>query len=167
MRPRDSTWAPRTEIGLSPLFGASLTGVTEEADALTKKIIPDSPLPTAADGVTLASYALGLWWGFGGPNAAGIASILGDEIDGRIARATKTTRETGSHLDWGQDVALTPLALWRLGKALGVPVFMVATAPVVLYFQAYLRGMGWRPAVGSARAGIMVAAMVVEALKGP
>lgn len=112
-----------------------------------------------ADLLTLTGYALGLWWTQGGPSWAGLASILLDELDGQVARADGPT-ERGSALDWGADVALTPLALARLERATGAPAFFAA--PVVLAAQANLRASGERPAVGSARAVAMLAAIVAE-----
>lgn len=121
--------------------------------------------PTAADVVTLASYGLGLWWCLGGPTWAALASIVGDELDGRIARATGTTSERGSALDWGADVALTPLALMRLGRENGHEKAALYAAPGVLFVQAQLRADSWRPPVGSARAAVMLAAIALEAVK--
>ncbi len=115
--------------------------------------------PSAADLVTLASYGLGLWWCLGGPAWAAIASIVGDELDGRIARATGTTSERGSALDWGADVALTPLALARLGRDTGHEIAALALAPAILFVQAEMRSRGARPIIGSARAAIMLATL--------
>lgn len=122
-------------------------------------------LPSAADVVTLTSYGLGLWWAFGGPTWAGVASIVGDELDGHIARKLGTTSERGANLDWGADVALVPAALHRLGKATGVGPAMLLAAPPVLLAQAAMRAEGVRPRVGSARALIMLATMAVERFK--
>lgn len=126
-------------------------------------IIGRTEIPTA---LTLGSYALGLWWCVGGPTWAGLVSIALDEVDGRVARAIGATSETGSALDWGTDVILTPLALRRLGGSFNVPNGALVAAPPILYAQAKMRADGKRPAVGSARAAIMVAAMVTEAFKG-
>lgn len=133
-------------------------GAGEDADTSVKA-------PTAADVVTLASYGLGLWWCLGGPTWAAIASIVGDELDGRIARATNTTSERGSALDWGADVALTPLALMRLGRETGHEKAALVAAPGVLFIQAQLRADSWRPPVGSARAAVMLTAIALEHLK--
>ena len=122
-------------------------------------------LPSAADVVTLTSYGLGLWWAFGGPTWAGLASIVGDELDGHMARRFGTVSERGSNLDWGADVALVPAALHRLGKATGVGLPMLLAAPPILLAQAAMRAEGVRPRVGSARALIMLAAMAVERFK--
>ncbi len=118
--------------------------------------------PTLPDLVTLTGYGLGLWWCLGGPTWAGVASMLSDELDGRLARATRQTSERGSHLDWGADVTLTPLALLRLGRTVGNVPLAMAAAPPVLLLQADLRARGERPAIGSARTAIMLAAMVAE-----
>ena len=124
------------------------------------------PIPSAADVVTMTGYGLGLWWGLGGPHWAGIASVVADEVDGRLARATNTATAYGSSLDWGGDVALTPLALTRLASELGVSkgIGIVASVPV-LYAQARLRSDGWRPSVGSARAVVTLAAIGVSRRK--
>ncbi len=119
-------------------------------------------VPSIADIVTLASFGLGAWWAIGGPTWAGILSIVGDEVDGSIARATKTTSERGSALDWGSDIALTALTIGKLGNLTGHPGVAVAASIPVLYAQASLRAKGWRPPVLSARALLMIAAMVIE-----
>lgn len=120
------------------------------------------PSPTLADLVTVTGYGLGLWWAFGGPTWAGISSIVLDELDGRLARAMGQTSERGSVLDWGADVSLTGASALRLGAATGKPVEALVAAPVLLYAQAHLRADGYRPPVGSARAVLMLATMVVE-----
>lgn len=117
------------------------------------------------DAVTIGGYALGLWWAVGGPTWAGAASILADELDGRIARAMTATTEHGSALDWGADVTLTPFAMARLSRELGYGNAGLALAPPVLYAQAVMRGDGWRPPVGSARAAVMLAAMIAHESK--
>lgn len=118
--------------------------------------------PTLADAITLLGYTAGLWWAVGGPTWAGIASIVADELDGRVARATNTATQHGSSLDWGGDVALTPLALLRLGRETGHEQAALLAAPAALYAQAVLRGSDWRPPVGSARAVVMALAMLAH-----
>ena len=117
-----------------------------------------------ADVVTLTGYACGLWFCGGGPAWAALASVVADEVDGRLARRDGTASARGSAMDWGADVALTPAALGRLGVELGVELLPVA--PVVLAAQASLRARGRRPRVGSARAVVMLAAVCVRALGG-
>lgn len=117
---------------------------------------------TLADAVTLTGYGLGVWWSIGGPTWAGLASIVADEVDGRLARATGTTTEHGSSLDWGADVALTPLALMRLGNELGRPGLAPLAAAPVLFAQAMLRASSVRPVFGSARAAVTLAAIGVR-----
>ena len=116
----------------------------------------------AADAVTVAGYATGLWWTQGGPSWAGIASIIADELDGRLAREGRFATEHGSALDWGADVILTPLSLMRLGRETGHETAALLAAPPVLVGQAMLRGSGWRPSVGSARAAVMLAAIILH-----
>jgi phosphatidylglycerophosphate synthase len=121
--------------------------------------------PSAPDIITVTSYALGFWWALGGPHWAGIASIVGDELDGRLARATYTCSERGSALDWGADVALTPLALMRLGRTVGYEKGALLAAPPLLYMQASMKAKGMRPTVGSARAVVMLSAMFADKVK--
>lgn len=120
---------------------------------------------TFADLLTTLGYGLGLWWGVGGPTYAGLASIALDELDGRWARATGTTTQHGSSLDWGSDMALTPLALARLSRELGAGNVGLVAAPPMLLAQSMMRGDGWRPPIGSARAVVMLTAMGVRAYK--
>lgn len=125
--------------------------------------LPLSVLPGVADMITLTSFALGIWWCVGGPWYAAILSIIGDELDGRYARATGTTSERGALLDWGQDVTLTPLALMRLGINVGMGPIAIVAAPALLYTQSHLKASGYRPEYGSARAVIMLAGVVAGA----
>lgn len=118
--------------------------------------------PTLPDLITLTSYGLGIWWSFGGPRWAAFLSVLGDELDGRIARLTNTATERGSSLDWGTDVALVPLSLFRFGKTIGHPYLAMALAPPILFSQAHMRGKGYRPAFGSPRAFIMLSTVFLE-----
>ena len=122
---------------------------------------PKSVIPTFADVITLLSLGFGLWWAAGGPVWAGLLSILGDEIDGRVARAMGTTSERGSLLDWGSDVALTSASLVRLGMNTGRMPMAIIAAPVFLFAQSQLRSEGYRPPIGSARAVIMLSTMVI------
>jgi len=121
---------------------------------------------TLPDLVTLGGLSLGLWWALGGPAWAGIASVVADEVDGRIARAAGAETEHGAQLDWGADVALTPLVLLRLSRELGVGDRLVLAVPVVLAVQARLRAEGWRPVVGSFRAFCMLLAIAAGATRG-
>ena len=123
------------------------------------------PPLTVADIVTLSGYAAGIWWSFGGPTWAAVASMVADEADGPVARSLGTAGPQGSALDWGVDVALTPLALLRLGKEVGHPTAAMACSPLVLAVQARLRAADWTPPVGSARAAIMLAAIIASATK--
>lgn len=103
-------------------------------------------LPNA---LTLASLALGVWWINDGPDWAAIASIVLDELDGRVARATGQTSNFGSTYDWGADVVLTALSLYKVGAPWPV-------IPVVTTGQVVLREEGIRPTIGSARAAVML-----------
>ena len=117
---------------------------------------------TAADLITLTGYAAGIWWSVGGPTWSAIYSMIADEVDGPAARRMGTAGPQGADLDWGTDVALTPLALMRLGRTIGQPQLTVAAAPLVLAVQARLHSQGWTPPVGSARAGVMLATIAIE-----
>lgn len=176
---------PRSEDSqraLTPLRGAgplSLTGQLgrePQAPSQLEEKKPEAPkaeLSTfervrtqAPNAITLAGYALGLWWAVGGPTWAAIVSILADELDGRMARAMNATSELGSNLDWAADVALVPMTLLRLGRATNLGAVPLLAAPPILFGQASLRSDGWRPPLGSPRAVIMVAAILFETLGG-
>lgn len=118
----------------------------------------------APNTLTLVGYAFGLWWSVGGPTWAGLASIALDEIDGRLARALNATSDLGSQLDYGVDVALTPMALLRLGRSTGLGAVPLLAAPPIVLHQARMRAEGDRPTIGSYRAGIMLLAMGAEVL---
>lgn len=117
---------------------------------------------TLADLVTLAGYGLGLWWSSGGPGWAALASMACDELDGPIARRLGTAGPGGAALDWGSDIALTPLALLRVSRDLNRPAIATVGAPLVLAAQARLKAQGAAPPVGSARALIMLAGLAIE-----
>ena len=121
--------------------------------------------PSPADIITLLSFGLGAWWAVGGPTWAAIASIIGDELDGRLARATGSVSERGSALDWGSDVTLTTMTLMKLGYITQHQGLAIAAAVPVLYTQATLRAKGWRPPVLSARAILMLGTILVEKAK--
>ena len=133
-----------------------------------------SPAPNArrngsglslADLVTITGYGLGLWWSTGGPSWAALASMGCDELDGAIARRMGTAGPSGEALDWGADIALTPLAMLRLSRDLERPAVATVGAPVALAIQAKLKGSNFRPPVLSARGLVMLAALAVEAQK--
>ncbi len=146
-------------------YGAEGALAAYAAPAVVGPAVPAEARLTLADVVTLGGYGLGVWWGVGGPAWAGVASIVADEVDGRLARATGTTTSHGSSLDWGADVALTPLALLRLGREVGYPTAALLAAPPMLYAQAMLRSEGVRPSIGSARAVITLAALAAQYVK--
>lgn len=105
-------------------------------------------LPNA---LTLGSLVLGAWWATQpeAPDWAALASIILDEADGRVARATGQTSEFGSVFDWGSDIVLTALSLQKVGA----PWYAI---PAVATGQVLLRSEGYRPPVGSARAAVML-----------
>lgn len=99
---------------------------------------------TVPNGITLAGVALTAWWLQGGPAWAAVVGLLADEVDGRLARATKQTSQFGAMLDWTSDIALTAVVLDRLGAPMAIPV--------VVPIQVGLRESGYRPTYGSFRA---------------
>lgn len=105
--------------------------------------------------VTLAGYGLGLWWIGGGPAWAALASIVLDEVDGVVARERGETTQFGSTFDWASDVILTALTLRKL-KAPGW------TIPAATVGQVALREKGFRPPLGSLRAGLMLYGVVTD-----
>lgn len=115
-----------------------------------------------ADLMTLVGYGLGIWWSAGGPDWAALASMGLDELDGSVARWRGTAGPSGAALDWGADVALTPLALARLARDLDKPAVATIGAPLILAAQAKMKGGGFRPRVGSARAAVMLAAILLH-----
>lgn len=117
---------------------------------------------TIADAVTLAGYGLGLWWASGGPGWAALASMACDELDEPLARRVGGFGPTEQALDWGANLALTPLALVRLSRDLGHPSLATVGAPIVLAAQARAKARGIDPPIGSARAVIMAAGLIVE-----
>lgn len=160
--PSRSRYAPLTERQIG---GSADRRISRSADPRIGLAWRDVELARHAPNVvTLTGYALGLWWCVGGPTWAGLASIVMDEVDGRLARATLATSEVGSILDSTADVALVPMSLLRLGRATGTGAAPLIVAPPILLHQAVTRAEEWRPPVGSWRAGIMIAAMVAEAL---
>ena len=117
---------------------------------------PTSPLALSSDAatnvpnaITLASLVLGVWWIYDGPDWAAVTSVVLDEADGRVARATGQTSNFGSSYDWGVDVVLTALALHKVGA----PWPLI---PAVTTGQVVLREEGFRPAVLSARGLVML-----------
>jgi phosphatidylglycerophosphate synthase len=114
---------------------------------------PAAPSPlNVANAITVAGFAAGVAWWAGAGAGFGVLSIVADELDGRIARATNTTTELGSLLDWSSDVVLTTLALERLDA----PTW---TIPAATVGQTYLRSRNIRPPIGSLRALLMLVAM--------
>lgn len=103
--------------------------------------------------ITAIGYALGLWWIAGGPAWAALVSIVADELDGRIARATGTTSEFGSKFDWTTDVVLTAATLQKMRA----PVWIILAGTIG---QVALRDRGIRPEFGSARAALMLIEVV-------
>lgn len=106
-------------------------------------------LPNA---ITLSGYAATIAWLGGAHPAFAIYGIVADEADGRVARATNETSDYGGLLDWAIDLTLTGLVLARLGWTWA----LLGVTPA----QAYLRQRGYRPTVGSARAALVLYAII-------
>lgn len=104
--------------------------------------------PTVANMVTIAGFGMGVAWAVGGHDAWGVASIIADEVDGWVARELGEQSEFGGLLDWGTDLALTPLVWGRVG----LPWRFL---PLVTAAQIGARHYGYRPRFGSIRAALM------------
>lgn len=96
--------------------------------------------------MTIAGLASTAVWLGGGSGWWALAGLVLDELDGRVARATGETTETGSQLDWAGDVAMSTAVLAKLGAP------YVYAASAVVAGQVALRSSDYRPTVGSARA---------------
>lgn len=116
---------------------------------------PAGQVVTLANVVTVAGYAATLGWLRTGNVPLAVLGLLADEVDGKIARATGTSSELGSALDWGADISTTGAILLHMG--------LWPLAPVALVTQALLRSNGWRPAIGSLRAVVTLAALAKDA----
>jgi len=103
--------------------------------------------------VTLAGFASGIAWMHGAPAWTALASILADEVDGRLARSMDADSEFGAELDYSVDVSLTIMALNNL---LGSTI----PAMMIVPLQAYLRSSGHRPDFGSIRMWLMFAGVL-------
>ena len=137
-------------------LGASSPHAMELAladDASNPVVACDGKPATVANGISMLGYALGLWWVVGGPTWACIASILADEVDGRVARAMGEASCVGGYLDWAIDLSFTGLVAARLGILWALPAVTAA--------QVYARATGLREVpIGSPRALMMVAALL-------
>ena len=156
--------APQAQVAtrVAPLRAPIVSTKTGQLEPAEQTSTLDKVWRQTPNAITLAGYALGLWWCVGGPTWAAIVSILADEADGRLARAMNASSEVGSKLDWSADVALVPMSLLRLGRATGTGAIPVLAAPPILWNQATSRADSWRPPVGSWRAAIMIAAILAE-----
>lgn len=128
-------------------------------DALSRLAnAPPSPVVTLPNAVTAAGYGLALWHLRGGPGWAAVASVVADEVDGRLARAIGQTSIVGSNLDWSTDVALAA----AYARKLQVPDPGIVALAVT---QSALRARSWTPPVLSARALLMLADVALDARK--
>lgn len=135
---------------------------TPEAPSTFERVRRQAP-----NAITLAGYALGLWWSVGGPTWAAIMSILADELDGRLARSLGVASSLGANLDSTVDAALVPMTLLRFGRATNLGAVPLLAAPPILLYQAQTtRNEGYRPPIpiGSWRAGIMLATILAESV---
>jgi len=111
-------------------------------------------LPNA---ITLLGYASAIVWLVGGSPWFGIASILADELDGRIARATGQETSFGKELDWAVDLTLTGAVAMRIG--------LPWVLPIATTLQVARHDKGERPPIGSLRAAMMILNMVSSGFK--
>ena len=159
--------AATNELAVAPNAAANELTVAPNAAANELATPPQAILAkgssiSLADMMTLVGYGLGIWWSAGGPDWAALASMGLDELDGSVARWRGTAGPSGAALDWGADVALTPLALARLARDLDKPAVATIGAPLVLAAQAKMKGGGFHPRVGSARGAVMLTAILLR-----
>jgi hypothetical protein len=102
-------------------------------------------LPNA---ITLVGYASAIAWLVGGSPWFAIASIIADELDGRVARATGQETSFGKELDWATDLTLTGAVAMRTG--------MPYLLPIMTTLQVARHDRGERPPIGSLRAVLML-----------
>lgn len=90
-------------------------------DRLIEREHPHLNLPNTVTVLGLGAGALwlaGYGWGWG------IASVIADEIDGPIARATGQTSEFGANLDWAGDMAMLGGVAVKLNAPWLIPVLL-------------------------------------------
>lgn len=110
------------------------------------------PALNAPNVITLGGYVATIAWLMGASKAWGVVGLIADEVDGRVARATKTATDYGSLLDWATDLTLTGAVAYKAN--------LLWSLPPVTAIQAYLRQEGVAPAVGSARAVYTIIALL-------
>lgn len=106
---------------------------------------------TVANVISLSGLVAGLLYLKGGSPAWAVASIVADEVDGRVARAMGQTSEVGSALDWGVDMTLM--------GAFATKLDILPVLPPAVAWSAYLRGQGISPPLLSSRALMMIYAL--------
>jgi phosphatidylglycerophosphate synthase len=145
-----------SRVGQSP----EIWPVVQVADGPPSAVPPSALEPvvrvTGPTLLTLAGYASSLAWIAGAHPVFGLLGLVLDEADGRLARATGQVSRFGGELDYAADLTLTGLSMV---KAFGAPGLLAL--PVVTAVQAAMRAQGERPHLGSARAALFVAALVV------
>jgi hypothetical protein len=146
--------SPQQKRLLAALKQANMPARTDTDKLGQEGTEPSGPL-NSANAITIAGYALGLWWIAGGPAWAAVASVLADEADGMVARERGETSRFGSELDWGSDIILTALTL----RKLQAPMWSL---PAATLGQCWLRSQDWRHPLGSMRAGLMLYGVVKE-----
>lgn len=93
----------------------------ENMDRLIEREHPHLNIPNTVTVLGLGAGALwlaGFCWGWG------IASIIADEIDGPIARATGQTSEYGANLDFYGDMAMLGAVVMKLNAPWLIPVLV-------------------------------------------
>lgn len=117
-------------------------------DELPKDNREDDVRINLPNAITLLGYASAIVWLVGGSPWFAVASIIADELDGRIARATKQETSFGKELDWAVDLTLTGAVAMRIGMPYLLPIFTT--------LQVAAHDRGERPNIGSVRAGMMI-----------
>jgi hypothetical protein len=103
--------------------------------------------------VSIAGFASGIAFMEGAPAWTAIASMLADEVDGKIARSLNAESDFGKELDFGIDLSLMIMAM---GNLFGSHIPSLLVVPV----QTYLKSNGYRPDFGSVRTYLMIAILL-------
>ncbi len=101
--------------------------------------------------VSTAGLACAVAWLCGGGPGFAVASIILDEMDGTIARATGQTSTFGAEYDWAIDIALQGAVAVKIGH----PVMLLLSVPA----SVAARESDTRPPFGSWRAMGMLYAL--------
>jgi len=111
-------------------------------------------LLSAPNAITLSGYASAVAWLGGASPAFAVWSVMADEFDGVSARNLGQTSGFGDRLDWGADLCLFALVGAKIGLGW-------VALPLTLFAQVFMKEHGLAPPFGSARAGLMVYALLL------